>query len=145
MRCEIRLVSDERVLTLKHCVKVNISGGGWSSCVIHTRRNTGSTCMHAALLAGISATSQITILRCRSLCRSDTGQQVLKLFVVTTNNLAGNQSFYWFMYSYLGRRSEGRKLGRKHVLRGTCTLHLAAKGFEGNSKSSKSIGKGFPT
>ena len=89
MRCEIRLVSDERVLTLKHCVKVNISGGGWSSCVIHTRTYyMYRQVVHAALLAGISHITNHDIAL--PLCRSDTpGQQVL-IIVVTTNNLGTN-------------------------------------------------------
>ena len=90
--------------------------------------------MHAALLAGISATSQITILRCRSLCRSDTGQQVLKLFVVTTNNLGTNLSIGLCTLILVG----GRKVGSSEACF-TRNVHLAPcrQRFRGEFKELK--------
>ena len=138
MRCEIRLVSDERVLTLKHCVKVNISGGGWSSCVIHTRtcRNTtGSTCGSAGWNFSHITNHDIAL----PLCRSDTpGQQA----IATSLNYLLSLPITWEpIFSQKVKQARVHKpIPRLLVVSSAGSMrnvHLAAKGFENEFKELK--------
>ena len=95
VRCEIRLVSDSRVLTLKHCVKVNNmrrrSGGGWRQLRHYIQ---ASYIMRSAGWISAITNLDIALPLCKSADLTHTTSFRSKVLLPTLLHVHRNSSFF---------------------------------------------------